>query len=357
VSASIYQLPIPKDWAYGLASMCAAAYVKKDLRLDATGNVVTASLSEVVDGIRDKLKRGFDPLKWSIPSQTEFELLAHHQKTRKKVRLAGYTLATRDYMAVVFRGTAYSDEWLANASLALPAVRNRRQLFGLTLLSLIPKLKKSKRLQRIFDMENGANENAAYVRHLLGIVKQVKRFLDKAIGQENADPSLRGRPLYITGHSLGGAASIVTRKRLLHSKQTQYAKGFGSRTITVTFGAPPLLAKVEFPLPGGPPVYNIVRPNDIVPCLSLDLIGIPLLSRTGFVPRLPATPFHFGEHYLLRANKKVVDVAKHSIKHRSVFGLASLQFLSGALRLRAFRQVISCHGMASYAKDMERVAF
>lgn len=347
-----YELPVTKEIAYGLVSLCAATYVQSGIRLHPSGEEDPLSVETIQREIIEKLKVGFEQLAWSMPESSALSLLRHRRRTREQVRLGGFAVATHEYIVLVFRGTAYSDEWMANISYAVPAVRSWRQLLGLVTISMVPFLRKRPALRRVFDLENGVAENAAYLIHLEGMLKQVKQFLDRVIVEENANPSLKDRPLYITGHSLGGAASIIIRRRLLSSGQEQYAKTFNSRMITVTFGAPPILAEPEQIESDAPPVYNLIRHNDIVPCLSLDVIRIPIFGPLEVVPELPSTPHHFGDHFLLQVNRKVMAVRRHSFKRGPIFLHAAFQFLVGMFTFKAFQRVAKCHVVGSYAKDM-----
>jgi len=345
VSQSTYELPIAKEQAYGLASMCAAAYAKKEILLDASGKDDPNSVSEMITELSRKLQRGFDPLKWPLPVANDFKLLKHRRQNETKARLVGYALSSQKYLAVVFRGTAFSDEWAANFSSAVPAVRSKRQFFGLAFFSMLPKLRRWKLLEQIFDMENGVSENAAYLQHLKGVVLQVKNFLDDVIQAETKDPSLAQRKLYITGHSLGGAAAIITSRRLLSSSDTKYKQTFHARMETLTFGAPPLLEQAEEVKPGEPPVYNVYRPNDAVPCMSLDLISI-----------VASTPYHFGDHFILKVSRSVVAVKRLKLNRGAILGKMVLRGLCG-WPWKAPARIFQCHGMGTYAQDMERVTF
>src|SRR5207249_1029988 len=109
-----------------------------------------------------KLQQPFERLRLQVPPVSSIKLLEHHQEDKGKPRLGGFAYATKDHVAIVFRGTAYSEEWLTNISYAVPAVRNKRQLIGLVTLSLFPWLRRVRILRRLFDMEKAVQENAGY---------------------------------------------------------------------------------------------------------------------------------------------------------------------------------------------------
>jgi Lipase (class 3) len=217
MSESIYNLPVPKDLAYALVSMCAATYTKSLIEITAAGIEKPESMNEAVKATRNDLVEPFRRIDRPVPDLSDFALLRHKHQTAQHNRLGGFTLATKDYLAVVFRGTAYSDEWIANLSFAVPAVRSKRQLVGLILFSFLPFLRNFDSARRLFDFQKGFAENACYLQHLYGLVAQVKDFLDNVIKEETELTELKKRRLYITGHSLGGAAAIVTCRRLILS--------------------------------------------------------------------------------------------------------------------------------------------
>ena len=100
----------------------------------------------------------------------------------------------------------------------------------------------------------------------------------------------------------------------------------------MTFGAPPCLTEPEHYGVGDPPVINVIRPNDIVPCLSLDLIGLPFKPIT---IKPPATPYHYGEHFMLRRQGRDATLEGCVLKRWAVLGSSALQcgaVWSGSIR-------------------------
>ena len=111
-----------------------------------------------------------------------------------------------------------------------------RQASGVFALSLFPILK-NKFTERIFDLPKAQKLNAGYLEHVKGMVKQTKMFLDTVISEEKANPKLRKRPVYFTGHSLGGAAAIIVSGKVLLDDERGYKDWFASRMTVMTFGA------------------------------------------------------------------------------------------------------------------------
>jgi hypothetical protein len=353
-------LPCSDRVAYALASLCVASYEKSTVKKTAGPDV--RSREETLTTIRERLDKPFRKLGWRVPDAESITLIDHSHQSETDVRLGGFAVSLPDCVAVVFRGTAYSDEWISNISYAVPAVRNRRQLAGLVTLSFLPGLRDISMFRRLFDFENGFQENAGYANHLEGMVKQTRDFLRRVVLEEQANPDLRTRPLFITGHSLGGAASIIARRRLLgigspkalSENDALIASMFGQRLVTVTFGAPPCLTAPEPYPPGSPPVANIIRPSDIVPCLSLDLIGLPFKVLT---VKPPATPYHFGTHFMLRRSGSGIAIERCVIKRNATLRRCLVDFVKGAVVLRPFRAAVEGHVISSYAKDMLAVGF
>ena len=222
-------------------------------------------------------------------------------------------------------------------------------------LSLLPVLKKSEQVQKLFDLKEAQQLNAGYLEHLRNMVADIKKFLDSVRSAEQADRRLTSRPVYFTGHSLGGAAAIIASRRVLGDEKRDYKGWFGSRMKTITFGAPPISAIPVVTKPDDPPIYNLIRPGDIVPGVSIDVLGIPLLSKV--VGQLPGTPYHWGYHYLISNDGKRVSITRYAYKRGKVFRSTGAQFFLGAIKLRAFRDTMACHYMPNYAKDLECLVF
>src|SRR4029077_11550813 len=312
---SNYELRIKKEVLYALASLCVATYVDAgvDRRkipeqvmrrqqwflkfMAKIGRTIafiprkTFSLfrkplpaKNVSDLITDdterqvlrKFEEPFTKLGWKMPSASDINLINHRYLKGDEARLGGFAITTENYIAVAFRGTAYSEEWVANLSYGVPAVKNVRHVAGVTTLSLLPFLKRSKLLEKIFDLKTAKFLNAGYLQHVDSMVRHNKEFLDGVMRANQANSSLKSRPLYFTGHSLGGAAAIIVSREVFEDAKRPYKSWFGSRIITLTFGAPPISGRQVIAQPEDPPVYNLLRPGDIVPSASIDVLGIPL---------------------------------------------------------------------------------
>ncbi|MBO9489837.1 lipase family protein [Endozoicomonas sp. G2_1] len=92
--------------------------------------------------------------------------------------------------------------------------------------------------------------------------------ISSRVVKELSKPEYSSLPLYITGHSLGGAIATVATKRLKHQ---------GGHAATYTFGAP-RVGNEDWVATIKTPVYRIVNSADIVPMLppsgmTIDTIG------------------------------------------------------------------------------------
>jgi len=400
MNESSYELPIEKPVVYALASLCVATYVnggvpvgdapngvkrKQQLFLRLMGKLgkgvkVTWRVATFVPRkmvglfrkseppkrtsdyitndtkteIRKRFEEPFQRLDWKVPPATDIETINHRYQEKGAARLGGFAVATKEYIAVAFRGTAYSEEWVANISYGVPAVQSVRQVSGVITLSLFPFLK-NKLVERVFDLPKAKRLNAGYLEHVNGMVAQTKIFLDKIIKEEEADPQLRNRPLYFTGHSLGGAAALITSGRIWEDEKRDYKDWFASRIKVVTFGAPPISAVAIAAASGDPPIFNLLRPGDVVPAVSLDLLGIPLLNR--FLLAVPGTPHHRGEHYIISDDGKAISIRQQPYKRKHVFRSVRRQFFVGMRSFHAVRDTMGCHYMPNYAKDLECLVF
>ena len=139
---------------------------------------------------------------------------------------------------------------------------------------------------------------------------QAFRVAQKLIEKDLQKPDLKGIPLYITGHSLGGALAIVAT----------YCISNDSLGACYTFGGP-RVGNLAFGQSIRTPIYRVVNAADMVPRLppSYAIEGLTLLLRW-----LPVIPYntkiadflekfrharHYGDlRYLTAANKSAVDL-------------------------------------------------
>jgi hypothetical protein len=128
------------------------------------------------------------------------------------------------------------------------------------------------------------DEYDGHVHH--GFSSVLRRTWDKV---ESALDAAGDRPLFLTGHSMGGALAVLTACRL--------AKIGRAPVATYTFGAP-RVGDLEFCDGYALPTYRIVNRLDLVPEMPLPTLK-PVLARK---PQLT-------KHKLLRGIHRVIDRA------------------------------------------------
>ena len=111
-----------------------------------------------------------------------------------------------------------------------------------------------------------------------GFNEAFSRKVEKLVRKDLERPNLQGMPLYITGHSLGGALAIVATYRISND----------SLGACYTFGGP-RVGNLAFGQSIKTPVYRVINAADLVPRLppSYLIEGLTLLIRW-----LPAIPYH-----------------------------------------------------------------
>jgi triacylglycerol lipase len=130
--------------------------------------------------------------------------------------------------------------------------------------------------------------------------------VEKLVRQDLDAPELKGIPLYITGHSLGGALAIVATYRISSD----------SVGACYTFGGP-RVGNLPFGQYIRTPVYRIVNAADLVPRLppSYFIEGLTLLVRW-----LPVIPYH----------RQIADFLER-FRHYRHYG--DLRYLTAATRV------------------------
>jgi triacylglycerol lipase len=145
-----------------------------------------------------------------------------------------------------------------------------------------------------------------------------------------ADPKCSDKPIYLTGHSLGGALALVASAAL------GGRKSFGDRIAAVyTFGCPRAGGR-DFPLVVKAPHYRVVNGGDMVPF-------VPPSWLRGFV--------HTGTPILLTRNAKE-PIRRNPRGSLLVFGIASL-LLWPFTRQFLF---LAAHDSSLYASRLHAIA-
>ena len=171
----------------------------------------------------------------------------------------------------------------------------------------------------------------------------------------------KGKPLFITGHSLGGAVAAIATRRLNAEYQIASCYTYGSPRV----GTEEWVAQVKTPF------YRIVNSADPVPTVPLGGTVIFLLAKAfravgRFIPgvgpllvslgnwleRTMSGYAHAGNMRFL-TNCKDGDFSKAELLYTVGWGRRFLGTLSG---MRPLGKVLKDHGIAVYRKKMMNVA-
>lgn len=161
-------------------------------------------------------------------------------------------------------------------------------------------------------------------------------------------------PLYITGHSLGGAIATVATKRLNHS---------GGHAATYTFGSP-RVGNEDWVAMIKTPVYRIVNAADMVPMLppkgmTIDALAfstrlLPMYGEkvSGWLERNFSGYMHGGNMRFL-TNCKKGEYSDVKVLYSVHFWRRVKALLA---RLKPFGALASDHSMAVYRQKMFQIA-
>ncbi len=132
-------------------------------------------------------------------------------------------------------------------------------------------------------------------------------------------------PLYITGHSLGGALATVAAQRL--EKDPRFSEWIAA---CYTFGSP-RVGNDQYDRSLKSPVYRVVNTTDIVTVVPLNLMGYTHIGDVRFLERDP------------------------QVTRRHIPILRRLFFFLAAL-FRLFGPLVSDHGIVEYRRKLDMVA-
>ena len=175
------------------------------------------------------------------------------------------------------------------------------------------------------------------------------------------DSRIKDKPLFITGHSLGGAVATIAARRLDAERQIAACYTFGSPRVA-TEG---WVAQIKTP------IYRIVNSADPVPMVpfsgtfiflaakgiravgrSTPLIGQLLISGGNFLEQTMSGYAHAGNMRFL-TNCRSGEFSKAEILYTVSWSRRFLGFFTGAIPLM---KVLSDHGISVYRRKMMEVA-
>lgn len=137
--------------------------------------------------------------------------------------------------------------------------------------------------------------------------------------------SLKGIPLYITGHSLGAALATVATQRMEHNPRIREMIA-----ACYTFGSP-RVGNSHYDIEFKSPIYRIVNTTDVVTV-------IPLLAM-GYI--------HIGDVRFLGAGEGEFQRGIPVLRRMYLFLLTMFKF---------FGPVVSDHGIVEYRRKLEAIA-
>lgn len=174
-------------------------------------------------------------------------------------------------------------------------------------------------------------------------------------------PSVRGKPLYITGHSLGGAVAMMATRRLNSERRIAACYTYGSPRV----GTEDWIAQVKTP------IYRIVNSADPVPMVPLSgtaifwtakalracgqlvpVIGKLLIPVGNWLERFMSGYAHAGNMRFLTDCKKG-DFSQADL----LFTVGWSRRFRGALSgMAPWGKVLSDHGISIYRRKLMYVA-
>lgn len=198
----------------------------------------------------------------------------------------------------------------------------------------------------------GGRVHSGFKEQYDDVADRVEMILDR--------PEVKGKPLFITGHSLGGAVATIATRRLNAGRQIASCYTYGSPRV----GSEEWVSRIKTP------IYRIVNSADPVPIVPLSgtvtfwlakamrAVGgtIPggwiLVTLGNWVERTMSGYAHAGNMRFL-TDCKDGDLSKAELLYTVGWGRRLLGTLSG---MRPWGKVLKDHGIALYRKKMMNVA-
>ena len=198
----------------------------------------------------------------------------------------------------------------------------------------------------------GGRVHSGFKEQYDDVAVQVEMVLDRE--------EVKGKPLFITGHSLGGAVATIATRRLNAERQIAACYTYGSPRV----GTEEWVAQIKTP------IYRIVNSADPIPTVPLSgtvtfwlakgiravggtiPVGQILVGLGNWVERTMSGYAHAGNMRFL-TDCKDGDLSKAELLYTVGWGRRLLGTLSG---MRPWGKVLKDHGIAVYRKKMMYVA-
>lgn len=255
----------------------------------------------------------------------------------------------RPYLVIAFRGSEKNGDWLVNAQV-MP-------VFEPLDLSEPPKPIPGARVHKGFYNALCCHLDS---KNQLTAIEQIKQ----AITAEDPEQKM---PIYLTGHSLGGAWALLATRLLFQKREGVSCYSFGA----------PRAANYEFYFGMKAPVYRVVNSADIVPRIPPNSSIVNLFART--IGGLAWVFERFGIkpiHQILEKIEVQVDKLKHYRHYGDMRyltdttdgkwhetklltnpqGVDQLEWIIKGLTKFSKKHMTNCHSMVLYRKKLNEIA-
>jgi pimeloyl-ACP methyl ester carboxylesterase len=205
----------------------------------------------------------------------------------REIGTAGYVVDGSDIIVIVFRGTNDSLDWTTNMN------------------------------TRFVTLQGGTRVHTGFFQAYWPIREKMFDFVTRAIGEKS-------RPVYVTGHSLGGALALMATAELANHEDATIRDSIAA---CYTFGCP-RAGDSSFDLYVKAPLYRITNGVDLVPAIPPAILGYRHVGDTRYFGKPGTAP-----------SRRSPNIFQKT--WRTIWGLAAL-IKSGELRN------ISDHKMSVY---------
>ena len=320
--------------AWLMAYMSELAYLKFDkpsLERDVAVKLVERALRGVKRGTVAKFMG-------AIQKSYGYDFEAEKGRLQGSLEQVGWTLAETINVNATQAFVAYNDEYAVLAFRGTEADR-------------LADLKADARAKQAL-CPAGGRVHSGFMEQYDDVEEQIEQILDR--------DEIKGKPLFITGHSLGGAVATIATRRLNAERRIAACYTYGSPRV----GAEEWVARVKSP------IYRIVNSADPVPMVpfsktatSVAVKGCRALGRLvpygrvlvwfgNWVERSVSGYEHAGNMRFL-TNCKDGDLSKADLLYTVGWGRRFLGILSGAVPRG---KVLRDHGIAIYRQKMLHIA-
>ena len=203
----------------------------------------------------------------------------------KETGTAGFVAASSDIIVVVFRGTEDDLDWQTNLRI------------------------------EFVELQGGTKVHTGFFQAYFPIQKALFEAVEKLIKDKE-------RPVYLTGHSLGGALAAMATAELANHEQPKVRDAIAA---CYTFGAP-RIGDGSFDMYVKPPLYRVLNGYDPVPFVPFLFLGYRNVGDTRYFGKQGTAPARYSLSVLRRiwgfvagvlsyfSTMKIVALQDHQMK-------------------------------------------